>query len=50
MRLGSLLRRVEGIEAANASLMGEVTLTWDDQQVDRATIVDALARAGFHQR
>ena len=50
MRLGSTLRRLEGIETANANLMGQVSLTWDDEQVDRETIVDALARAGFHQR
>lgn len=49
LRLGGALRPLEGIEAANANLMGEVTLTWDDGQLDRETIVDALARAGFHQ-
>lgn len=49
MRLGGALRRLEGIEAANANLMGEVTLTWDADRVDREAIVDALARAGFHE-
>ena len=29
MRLGGALRRLDGIEAANANLMGEVSLTWD---------------------
>ena len=47
MRLGGALRRLEGIEAANANLLGELSLTWDDQRLDRETIVEALARAGF---
>ena len=47
MRLGGALRRLEGIEAANANLMGEISLTWDDGQLDRETILEALARAGF---
>jgi hypothetical protein len=50
MRLGSALRRLDGIEAANANLVGQVSLTWDDERLDRQTIVDALARAGFHER
>jgi copper chaperone CopZ len=47
MRLGGALRRLDGIEAANANLMGEVSLTWDADRLDRDTIVEALARAGF---
>jgi copper chaperone CopZ len=49
MRLGGALRRLDGIEAANANLMGEVSLTWDGDRLDRETIVEALARAGFRQ-
>lgn len=49
MRLGGALRRLDGIEAANANLMGEVSLTWDADRLDRETIVEALARAGFRQ-
>jgi copper chaperone CopZ len=47
MRLGGVLERVEGIEAANASLMGQVSVSWDDAVVDRDTIVNALKRGGF---
>lgn len=47
MRLGSALQGLEGLEAANANLMGEVMLTWDDERLDREAIVDALSRSGF---
>jgi copper chaperone CopZ len=47
-RLGGALRRLEGLESARATLTGEVSLTWDDQQLERSDIVAALARAGFH--
>lgn len=47
MRLGAALQRVDGIESATANLMGQVSLAWDDEQVDRETILGALARAGF---
>ena len=29
-RLAGTLRQVDGIEAANANLMGQVSLSWDD--------------------
>lgn len=48
LRLGGVLQRLEGIEAANANLMGQVALAWDDERIDRETIVEALAQAGFH--
>ncbi len=47
MRLGGVLERVEGIESANASLMGQVSVSWDDAVVDRDTIINALKRGGF---
>ena len=47
MRLGGALRGLEGLEAANANLLGEVSLTWDDERVERDAIVEAMARAGF---
>jgi copper chaperone CopZ len=46
-RLAGTLRAHEGIEAANANLMGLVALTWDDEQTTRAAIVETLARGGF---
>jgi copper chaperone CopZ len=47
MRLGAALEQLEGLESAHASLMGDVSLSWDDEQVERESIVAALAQAGF---
>ena len=47
LRLGAALEGLDGLEAANASLMGQVTLTWDDERVDREEIVARMAQAGF---
>jgi copper chaperone len=47
MRLGGALEGLEGLEAANANLMGQVTLAWDDERITRDDIVAALERGGF---
>ncbi|MBA2614264.1 MAG: heavy-metal-associated domain-containing protein [Actinobacteria bacterium] len=47
MRLGGALEGLEGLEGANANLMGQVSLTWDDERVARDEILDRMARAGF---
>jgi copper chaperone CopZ len=47
MRLGASLRGLDGLEAANANLMGQVTLAWDDERLARDDILEALAHAGF---
>jgi copper chaperone CopZ len=47
MRLGGALRGLDGLESANANLLGQVSLAWDDARLDREAIVAALARAGF---
>jgi len=47
LRLGGALRRLEGLEGANASLTGQVSLSWDDDRLERGTILAALERAGF---
>jgi copper chaperone CopZ len=47
MRLGAALQPLEGIESANANLMGQLTLSWNDEQIRRDEIVAALNRAGF---
>jgi len=47
MRLGATLGRLEGIEAANANLMGQVVLSWDDERLEREALLAAMARAGF---
>jgi copper chaperone CopZ len=46
-RLAGALRGHDGLEYANANLMGQVQLQWDDEVTDREAIVAALARAGF---
>ena len=46
-RLGLALQPLEGLEQANASLMGQVTLSWDDERLARDEIMRALERAGF---
>ena len=46
-RLAVALRAHEGIEYANANLMGEVALAWDEDKTTRGAIIEALARSGF---
>jgi copper chaperone CopZ len=46
-RLAGALRGHDGIEYANANLMGEVVLQWDEDKTSRDEIVTALARSGF---
>jgi len=48
-RLAGALRGHEGLELANANLMGEVLLQWDDVQTDRDAILAAMAKAGFRE-
>lgn len=47
MRLAHVLEGFAGLEAANANLMGQVTLAWDDQTTSRDAIVDWLKQSGF---
>jgi len=49
MRLGNVLEGHEGLEAANATLMGHVTLTWDDDRTTREALLEAMARGGFRE-
>ena len=46
-RLAATLRDHPGLEQANANLMGQVTLSWNDELTTRATIVETLSRGGF---
>jgi copper chaperone CopZ len=48
-RLAAALRGQEGLELANANLMGQVVLGWDDERTDRETLLAALAQAGFRE-
>jgi copper chaperone CopZ len=47
MRLANTLEGVEGLESANANLMGQVTLSWDDELTTREAIVETLSKGGF---
>jgi len=49
MRLAAALGDHDGLEAANANLMGRVALTYDDDVTSRDALVRALAQAGFHE-
>ena len=49
MRLAKMLEGHAGLEAANANLMGQVTVTWDDERTTRGALLDAMARGGFRE-
>jgi copper chaperone CopZ len=46
-RLGAALQGHDGLEVANANLMGAVTLTWDEERTDLQALLAAMAQAGF---
>jgi copper chaperone CopZ len=48
-RLAAALTGHEGLEQANANLMGQVTLAWDDERTSREALLDAMAQAGFRE-
>ena len=48
-RLGHVLNGHEGLESANATLMGEVTLAWDDEVTSREALLAAMKRGGFSE-
>jgi hypothetical protein len=35
------------LDAASANFMGQVTLSWDDERIDRERLLGAMANAGF---
>ena len=49
MRLAHALKGHDGLEAANANLMGQVTLSWDDERTSREALLAAMSRAGFRE-
>lgn len=49
MRLAGALEGHDGLEAANANLMGQVQLAWDDERTSREAILAAMAKAGFRE-
>jgi len=48
-RLAVALTGHDGLEAANANLMGQVTLAWDDEKTSRDDLLAAMAKAGFRE-
>jgi len=49
LRLAKALEGHEGLEAANANLMGQVSLSWDDERTSREALLEAMARGGFRE-
>ncbi len=49
-RLAHVLRGHEGLESANATLAGTVTLTYDDEQTTRELLIAAMVRGGFREQ
>lgn len=46
-RLAAALQGHEGLESANANLMGQVTLQFDDERTDLGALLAAMGKAGF---
>ena len=48
-RLAGALGGHDGLESANANLMGQVTLSWDDEKTSRDSLLEQMAQAGFRE-
>ena len=46
-RLAGALQDHPGLETANANLVGQVTLAWDEERTDLDALLAAMAKAGF---
>jgi cation transport ATPase len=49
LRLAKVLEGHEGLEAATANLLGQVSLTWDDERTSRDSLLEVMARGGFRE-
>jgi copper chaperone CopZ len=49
MRLAQTLEGHEGLEFANANLMGQVLLRFDDERTSRDELVGKMSRSGFRE-
>ena len=47
MRLGKMLEGHDGLEFANANLMGQVQLVYDDDVTSHEDLLAAMRRGGF---
>jgi copper chaperone CopZ len=50
MRLAKTLEGTDGLDSANANLMGQVVLSYDDDQTTRDALVEIMARGGFREQ
>jgi copper chaperone CopZ len=50
MRLAKTLEGTDGLEYANANLMGQVMLSYDDERTTRDALVEQLGRGGFREQ
>jgi hypothetical protein len=50
IRLAKTLEGHDGLEFANANLVGDLTLVYDDARTSRAALLDRLERGGFRER
>jgi copper chaperone CopZ len=49
MRLRHVLKDHDGLESARANLMGELTVTYDDERTSRDAVLKDVARGGFRE-
>ena len=48
-RLAAALTGHDGLEQANANLMGQVMLAYDDEQTSRDELLAVMSKAGFRE-
>jgi copper chaperone CopZ len=49
MRLGRALEGHDGLESANANLMGQVMLSYDEERTSLDALLEKMNRAGFRR-
>ena len=47
MRLGKTLEGHDGLELANANLIGQVRLQWDEERTTLPALLEQMSKAGF---
>lgn len=48
-RLAAALQGQNGLESANANLMGQVQLAWDDEKTSKDALLALMAQSGFRE-
>ena len=48
-RLAKVLEGHDGLEAANATLLGDVFVTYDSERTTREALLSSMARGGFRE-